>query len=198
MRMGKFTFSYRMLQRSAVVFLLCSGCGPGLYGFSKYYVPSDAEEPLDKQAREYPYGTVAAKPSEFKGQLIAWFGIVESVTKTEDGRFLVRLSHNKHLDRHLCENETDSSCRVTVNFRSSGGFSVLLDLLPEDTLPSLNRIQAGTLIRVFGRVRCHDDGKAEMQCEYDDREGILLDGVYYRQWPARYYVTTRAMSTMHR
>ena len=178
--------------------LVVAGCGPGPYGFARYYVPSEAEEPFHTQAREYSYGIVAADPDDFEGQLIAWFGIVEKVTETQDGRWLVRLSHNKHRERHLCESESSSSCRVTVHFKSSGGFSALLDIEPKDLVPSLDKIQPGTLMRVFGRVRCKQDEEGKPQCDFDDQGGVLLDGVYYRQWPARYYITTRAMSSMRR
>ncbi len=174
------------------------GCGPGRYGFSRYYAPNDDEAPFDKQAREYAYGVVAANPDDFDGQLIAWFGIVQSVRQTPDGRFALRLSHNKHKERHLCADEANSSCRVTVHFNSSGGFSALLKLNPEDLVPGLDKVQPGTLMRVFGYVRCRRDENDQMGCDYDEQGGILLDGVFYRQWPARYYVTTRAASSMRR
>jgi hypothetical protein len=175
-----------------------AACGPGPYGFSRYYDPADEEKPYDKQAREYAYGVVAANPDEFQDQLIAWFGVVEKIEFTKDGRQLIRLSHNQHKERHLCADDTNSSCRVTVHFNSSGGFSALLSLRSEDLVPGLDKVQPGTLMRIFGRVRCRKNEDEQMQCDYDEQGGILLEGVYYRQWPARYYVTTRAASQLRR
>ncbi len=178
--------------------LLLASCGPGIYGFSRYYEPGEKEKPFHKQAREYPYGVVAANPDDFQGQLISWFGIVEKVETLKDGRQLVRLTHNQHKNRHLCAGEANSTCRVTVHFKSSGGFSVILALRAPDLVPSLDKVQPGTLMRAFGRVRCKENDDEQMVCDYDEQGGVLLEGVYYRQWPARYYVTTRAASAMRR
>ncbi len=179
-------------------FLLVQACGSGPYGFTRYYMPSDSEEPFDKQARELPYGVVAANPDDYQEQLIGWFGIVQKVEQTQDGRYKVRMSHNQHKERHLCADDTNSSCRVTVHFKSSGGFSAILSLRPEDLVPGLDKVQPGTLMRVFGRVRCRQNEEEQMECDYDEQGGVLLDGAHYRQWPARYYVTTRAASVMRR
>jgi len=40
-------------------------------------------------------------------------------------------------------------------------------------------------------------GKLEVTSD-PEGAGIVLDGEYYRQWPARHFVTTRAASTMRR
>ena len=175
-----------------------AGCGAGPYGFARYYVPTDQEEPFFQQTRDYPYGVVAANPDEFDGQLISWFGIVESVSGTKDGRYLVRMTHNRHKERHLCADESNSSCRVTVHFKSSGGFSALLALRPEDLVPGLDKIQPGSLLKVYGRVRCQMAEDGQKTCDYDEQGGVILEGAYYRQWPARYYVTTRRASSLRR
>lgn len=177
---------------------LSSACGAGPYGFSRYYEPLDAEEPYHEKSRDVPYGVVAARPFDYQDTLLAWFGIVEGIEPMKDGRFLVRLSHHKHKDRHLCFDETSSSCRVTVHFKSSGNFSVAMHLNPEDMVPGLNKIQPGTLMRVFGKVRCWEEGKGNYKCNFDEKGGLMLQGVYYRQWPARYYSTTRAAGSMRR
>jgi len=174
------------------------GCGAGPYGFSRYYEPNDQEQPYFNQTRDYPYGVVAANPSDFDGQLISWFGIIESVQSTQDGRHLVRMTHNRHKNRHLCADERSSSCRVTVHYKSSGGFSVLLALEPADLVPGLDKIQPGSLLRVYGRVRCRTADGGETKCDYDEQGGIILDGAFYRHWPARYYVTTRRSSSLRR
>ncbi len=177
---------------------LVAACGPGQYGFARYYEPCEPEEPFDNQARDFSYGAVAASPDKYQEQLISWFGIVQKVEATQDGRYRVRMSHNRHKDRHLCGDDTNSSCRVTVHYKSSGGFSAILSLRPEDVVPGLDKVQPGTLMRVFGRVRCRQNDDEQMECDYDEKGGVLLEGVYYRQWPARYYVTTRAASSLRR
>lgn len=189
--------SERVLCTLGAMFIL-AGCGAGPYGFSKYYEPLKAERGFDEKAREYTYSAVVAEPDEFQGRLIAWFGIVENMEPTADGRHLIRLSFNKHKERHLCADEANSSCRVTVNYKSTGGFSVAVTLRPEDTVPGLDKIQPGSLMRVFGKVRCRRNDEEQLQCDYDEQGGILLEGEYYRQWPARYFVTTRAAGSMRR
>jgi hypothetical protein len=175
------------------------GCGPGPWGFAKYYVPTDEEATYDVRSKEYTYGAITANPEDYQDRLIAWFGVIEKVTPAEDGRWLVRFSYHQHRDRHLCADETSSSCRVTVNFKSSGGFSVLLDLRPEDLVPGLDKVQPGTLMRVFGKVLCAaNEETEEIECRYDEKGGVLMEGVWYRQWPRRNYLTTRAAESMRR
>jgi hypothetical protein len=175
-----------------------SACGAGPYGFSRYYTPTKDEKNFDATSHEFTYGAVTARPRDFQDQLIGWFGVVKSVKPAEDGRHLVRLAFHKHKERHLCEGETESTCRVTVNHKSTGEFTAVLSLRPEDLVPSLEKVQPGTLMRVFGKVRCHKDENGDPQCAYDEEGGVILDCVYYRQWPARYYRTTKAMGKMVR
>jgi hypothetical protein len=188
-----------MVVLGALVALLAAGCGAGQYGFSRHYVPLDDEEELYAESKELPFETVTADPKDFDGKPIRWFGIVEKVEPTDDGRYKVRMSHHQHQDRHLCEGETNSSCRVTVHFKSSGGFTALLELREEDVVPGLDKVQPGTLVHAYVQVRCRFDEDDEiMVCDYDDLGGLLMDGTYYRQWPARYFVTTRAAGSMRR
>jgi hypothetical protein len=183
----------------ATAALIAVGCGAGQYGFSRHYTPLDDEEQYYEQSKEYPYESVTSDPADYDGKMLRWFGIVKKVEPTDDGRYRVQMSHQKHEDRHLCEGETHSSCRVTVHFKSSGAFSALLDLRQEDVVPGLDKVQPGSLVHVYGKVRCHmDEDEEQLVCDYDDLGGPLLDGVYYRQWPARYYVTTRAAGSMRR
>jgi len=183
---------------AATVAFALAGCGAGQYGFSRYYVPLDEEESYDEQGKDYPYGDVTSGPASFDGKLIAWFGVVEKVTPAPDGRFQIALSHRQHQERHLCDDDSSGSCRVTVHFKSSGGFSAIVALSAADAMPGLDKVQPGTLLRVFGKVKCRQNDEEQTVCEYDDRGGVLLDAVYYRQWPARHFVTTRAASTMRR
>jgi hypothetical protein len=181
-----------------VAVFLAMGCGAGQYGFSRYYEPLSSEEPYQETSREFTYGAVTARPHDFEGQLIAWFGIVEKVYATRDDRSLVHLTFHKHKNRHLCEGETSSTCRVTVHHKATGGFSAVLKLEPKDKVPSLDKVQPGTLMRVFGKVRCVPDANGDAKCDRDKEGGVILYGVYYRHWPARYYRTTRAAVKMVR
>ena len=178
--------------------LSATACGAGPYGFSRYYTPTKEEAPFDEGSREFTYGAVTARPKDFQDQLIGWFGVVKSVKPADDGRYLVRLAYHKHKTRHLCEGETESTCRVTVNHKSTGEFTAVLNLRPKDLMASLDKIQPGTLMRVFGKVRCHTDADGNPQCAYDDDGGVILDCEYYQQWPTRYYRTTKAMGKMVR
>jgi hypothetical protein len=173
-------------------------CGPGPYGFSRYYVPGEPEEAFHKQAREYPYGIVAANPDRYRDQLIAWFGIVQRIEQTKDGKYQIRFSYNRHKERHLCAEQSSSSCRVTVHFKPTGYFSARLQLRAEDVKPGLDKIQTGTLMRLFGRVRCSEREEGQLQCDYDEEGGLILEAVHYRQWPVRYYATTRAAAALRR
>lgn len=74
----------------------------------------------------------------------------------------------------------------------------MLALKATDIEPGLERIQPGTLMRIFGKVRCRENADEQLECDYDDKGGVLLDGIYYRQWPAKYYLTTRAADSMLR
>ncbi len=178
--------------------LFVSACGPGPYGFARYYEPTKTEKPFFEQAKKYPYKIVAAKPDEYQDQLIAWFGIVQGVKATDDGKYLIGLTHNKHKERHLCDGESSSSCRVTVNYKPTGNFSAITDLKPADVKPGLDKVQPGTLMLIYGKVQCKTTAAQQLQCEYDDQGGLLLDATHYRQWPARYFVTTRAAQSLRR
>jgi len=178
--------------------LMFTACGAGRYGFSKTYLPNAEEKTYHEQSKEFGYTDINSNPADYRNKLISWFGIVRKVTLTDDGRYQVQMSHRKHSDRHLCSSESNSSCRVTVHFKSSGNFSVLLNLKPSDTQAGLDKVQPGSLLRVFGKVRCRENDDEQMECDYDDLGGILLDGEFYRQWPARYFVTTRAVGSMRR
>jgi hypothetical protein len=182
--------------------LLCvgaAGCGAGPYGFSKTYVPLDAEAAYDSTSTESGYEDVNNDPAAYENEQIAWFGIVEKLTLAEDGRYRIELSHRKHRPRHLCSSDADDSCRVTVHSESAGGFTALVQLKTEDTAPGLDKVQTGTLLRVFGKVRCRmNEDNERQECDHDERGGVVLDVSYYRQWPARYFVTTRAADSMRR
>jgi hypothetical protein len=175
-----------------------AGCGAGPYGFAQTYTPLGDEESFDAEGKEYVYEEVNGDPAAFDGKLIAWFGVVEKLTLSNDGRYEIQLSQHQHQERHLCDSDANDSCRVTVHFASAGGFTALVRLLPEDTTPGLDKVQPGSLLRVYGKVRCRLNDDEQKVCDYDDRGGVILDAAYYRQWPARYFVTTRAAGSMRR
>jgi hypothetical protein len=196
----KHLFSTASLISIIVGFAMLSvtACGPGPYGYAKYYVASDAEEPFHEKAKDFPYGIVAADPAKYQDRPIAWFGVVKKLKHMDDGQYLVHLSHNSHRERHLCGGQSAKSCRVTVNFKETGNFSVYLRLRPADLEPGLEKIQPGTLMRVFARVKCHETDEDQVMCDYNDEGGLVLEGDYYRHWPAQHYVTTRAAGTLRR
>jgi hypothetical protein len=178
--------------------LAAAGCGAGQYGFSKIYKPLDDEKAYDAASTEYVYEDVNSDPAAYEGKQIAWFGKVKSVVATDDGRYRIALAHHQHQPRHLCDSDADDSCRVTVHKESAGQFSALVKLRPEDTVPGLDKVQPGSLMRVFGTVRCRLNDEEKQECDHDESGGVLLDAVYYRQWPARYFVTTAASGEMRR
>jgi hypothetical protein len=184
--------------------LLCAccaalpACGAGQYGFSKTYVPLDDETPYDATSTEYVFEDVTADPAAYEDKQIAWFGVVQNAALTDDGRYRIELSYHKHQARHLCSSDADDSCRVTVSTSDKGTFTALVKLRVEDTVPGLDKVQPGSLLRVFGKVRCHLNEDERQECEHDERGGVILDVAHYRQWPARYYATSRQAAGMRR
>ena len=178
--------------------LFGAACGPGPYGYARYYTPTKVEKPFFEQAEKHPYRVVAATPDKYQDIVLAWFGIVQTITATKDGLYLIHLSHNKQKERHLCDGESSSSCRVTVHYKSTGNFSTITSLKPAEVKPGLDRVQPGTLMLIYGKVQCDKSADEQLRCAYDDHGGLLLKSVYYRQWPARYYVTTRAAEALRR
>ena len=185
-----------------LVLAVCLGalpaCGAGQYGFAKEYAPLKDEASYDSASTEFVYEDVTGDPAAYDGKQIAWFGVVQKLALTDDGRYRIELSHHKHQPRHLCTSDADDSCRVTVHYDSVGDFTALVKLKVEDTVPGLDKVQPGTLLRVFGKVRCHLNEDERQECEHDDAGGVVLDVAYYRQWPARYYATSRAAASMKR
>lgn len=165
------------------LFSLMLGCsGAGRYGYSRQYVPLSEEEPFARRTNETVYDEVRRMPDHFRGQTVSWFGVVSDVQSARNGVYRVVMQVRTHQDRHLCEDETDGSCRVTINERDVGPFTALVRLSPEDAHGE-NRVQATSLLRVYGEV---------VIGEYDANGGPILRATYYRHWPAGQYVTTGA------
>lgn len=165
------------------------GCGgAGRYGYARTYSPLDAEASwVERANNDAVYDEIRRTPAQFQGQTLSLFGVVTGVESTREGQ-RVALQVRTHQERHLCQEETEASCRVTVSERDGGPFTATLTLRPED-LQGENRVQVYSLLRVFGSV---------VAGQYDDRGGPVIRADYYRHWPRGEYVTTAAASAMRR
>ncbi len=171
-----------------IVLVVAGGCyDPGPYGYDRHYVPLRAERDLHERAQEAVYNEVRTDPEAYQGQLIGWFGVVEEMGTAEDGQDRIRLGFRTHQDRHLCAEAERSTCRVTVSQASSGTFTAVLRLRPEDRR-GRNRVATGSLLRVF----CQVTG------DYDAEGGPLLRCESYRHWPRGQWVHTGMRSQMRR
>jgi hypothetical protein len=174
-----------------LVFLGClaGGCASaGRYGYARTYEALEDEGPWATRAEEPVYDDVRRAPEPYRGRVISFFGVVRSVGVGEGGAARLGLQVRTHQERHLCEEDSESTCRVTVSARDGGPFTALVALRPED-LAGENRLQTNSLVRVFGTVR---------QGEYDPDGGPVLQVQYYRHWPRGQYVTTASAELMRR
>ena len=168
--------------------LLSTSCGgAGRYGYARSYVYYGNEAPYGRRAHDALYDEVRRLPDRFNQQLISWFGVVTSVT-TSGAESRLGMQLRIHQERHLCEDESESSCRVTVSESDGGPFTAVLRLAPEDQIGE-NRLQPGALVRVYGTLS---------QGEYDPQGGPVLRAEFYRHWPRGQYVTTAARGAFRR
>jgi hypothetical protein len=167
--------------------LALGGCGANPYGFSRSYETLSDEEDFAEGAEEAVYEDVRRDPARFRERCLAWFGVVTGVEAGSGGATLVHLTHRSHQERHLCADETDASCRVTVSERASGPWSATLTLRAEDTVGT-DRVWTGSLLRVIGVPTG----------EFDAEGGPVLAAAYYRHWPRGAYVTTADRARMRR
>ncbi len=119
---------------------------------------------------------------------MSWWGVVTDVDRPGNGPARVTMQLRTHQERHLCEDETDSSCRVTINDRDGGSFTALIQLAVDDQ-EGENRLQALSLVRVYGTV---------LQGEYNREGGPILRAQYYRHWPRGQFVTSASAGGMRR
>ena len=173
-----------------LVFLatLASCGGSGQYSYAREYEPLSEEEDLFEKAETVNYEDVRRDPEAYKTKLVSWFGLVTGVTTDRTtGKAKVSMDLRFHQERHLCFDQFDSSCRVTISERSGGPFTAIIELRPEDASGE-NRLYEGSLLRVYGKPNG----------EFDDQGGPILVASYYRHWPRNTFVTTSMQSKMRR
>ncbi len=179
----------KMLLAAATVALGCAS--GGRYGYARTYVPLDEEESPARRAEEPVYDEVRRAPDQYQGRLLSFFGVVTSVGNASgnaSGSTRVGMQQRTHQERHLCEDDNDRTCRVTVNARDGGPFTAVVQLRTGDAAGE-NRVQTNSLLRVFGTV---------IQGEYDAAGGPVIAVQYYRHWPRGEYVTTANAGAMRR
>jgi hypothetical protein len=164
-----------------------AACGGNNYGYAREYVPTDDEEPFYEKAADVSYEEVRRDPKAFEQRLVGWFGVASGVKRNTDGSVVVGLDMRFHQPRHLCSDQFESSCRVTISEREGGPFSTTLRLRSED-VGGAERLNVGSLVKVYGTPTG----------EFDSRGGPLIKASYYRQWPHGAYVSTSGRVNMRR
>jgi hypothetical protein len=165
-----------------------AGCGASNpYGYGRAYTPLDAEEPYYERALDVSYEEVRRDPTAFSGRMVGWFGVVKAAKRLSSGEVQLALDLRFHQPRHLCTDQTESSCRVTISDRDGGPFSTTLRLRPDDE-SGAERLNVGSLVRVYGAPIG----------EFDSRGGPVIAPQYYRHWPHGAYVTTAGAGAMRR
>jgi hypothetical protein len=167
----------------------CAACGgSGPYGYARSYEPLREESPYAERATTLSYEDVRRDLDVPPDALVGWFGVVTAVGQGDArGESRVALSLRYHQPRHLCRDQSASSCRVTVSESSSGPFTAILTLRDEDRAGQ-SRVWVGSLLKVYGQPTG----------EFDDEGAPVIRGSYYRHWPPNTYVTTASRSAMRR
>ncbi|MBL8685353.1 MAG: hypothetical protein JNK05_39605 [Myxococcales bacterium] len=174
---------------AAVAFAIAGCSGAGRYGYAREYVYLPDERSFGERSDETAvYDEVRRMPDRFNDRLLSWWGVVTDVERASNGASRVTMQLRTHQERHLCEDETDGSCRVTINDRDGGSFTAVIQLRPEDA-EGENRLQPLSLVRVYGTV---------MQGEYNREGGPILRTQFYRHWPRGQFVTSSAAGGMRR
>jgi hypothetical protein len=164
-----------------------AACGGGQYGFARTYSPLASEQTHFDRAEDATYQDLLRDPHRFEKTEVGWFGSVTNVAPGDGGKARLTLSLRAHQARHLCTDDSRSSCRVTVSEAQLGVFTVDLALKP-DEINGAERIWVGSLLKVYGT---HSG-------EFSEETGPVLNVSYYRHWPRGYYVTTAARGSMRR
>jgi hypothetical protein len=175
-----------MRQAIAPIVFGLLACASNPYGYAPQYAPLSEEEDYIERAQEPSYEDVRRNPAEFDGMLIGWFAVVQKVEPGDGaGQYRVTADLRFHQERHLCSDQFDDSCRVTVSQRSGGPFTALVALPPEDASGKF-RVGPSSLLKVYGKAT-HD---------YDAQGGPILRIEYYRHWPPGNYVSTGGRASM--
>jgi hypothetical protein len=168
--------------------IVLAACASNPYGYAPEYVPLSDEEDYYERAVDQSYEDIRRDPSSFADKTVSWFGIVDSIKPIgHQGQATLALTLRFHQPRHLCTDQFDSSCRVTISEKEGGPFSVVLTLREED-IAGQYRVYDGSLLRIYGKP----------VVDYDDRGGPILKVEYYRHWPRGTYVTTGRRVNMRR
>ncbi len=167
-----------------------AGCASaGRYGYAREYVYLSEERAYGDRADESAvYDEVRRMPDRYGDRLLSWWGIVSDVETAANGAARVTLQLRTHQARHLCEDETDASCRVTINDRDGGSFTAVVTLSADDQAGE-NRVQPLSVMRIYGTV---------LQGDYNREGGPILRAQYYRHWPRGQYVTSSAAGALRR
>ncbi len=167
-----------------------AGCGGNRYNFSRSYSAHGDEGPYLERAVELSYEDVRRFPDRHAESLIGWFGTVTHIEQLDaaTGEARLTLEYRTHQERHLCSDERDGSCRVTVSQRAIGPFQALVTVRREDLQDGEDRLWTGSLLKVYGHVT--DAGTEE--------SGPIIQVDYYRHFPHGTFVTTAAAGSMRR
>lgn len=170
-----------------VLFALVPACGGGgPFGYAHEYSTISGEDAYLHRAVDTSYEEVRrARPED--QTFVGWFGVVVEPPVTEGDTTRLTLSLRAHQDRHLCSTSSSDSCRVTVSEREIARFTALVHVHPEDAAEGPMRLSVGSLVRVYGTSTGNDAN-----------DFPIIAAEWYRHWPAHYYVTTAAASSMRR
>lgn len=178
------------MRYAVAISLLClslAACGSNKYGYSPEYVAIGDESDYIDRAQPLSYEDVRRNPAAYPDTLIGWFGIVQKVEPADAGQFRVSLDLRFHQPRHLCSDEFDSSCRVTVSQKGGGPFTAVVGLQPEDAAGKF-RVGPESLMKIYGTATP----------DYDESGGPILRAQHYRHWPNGTYVSTGSARNMRR
>ncbi len=159
---------------------LALGChSAGQYGYARSYEPLSEEEDSAEGAREFDPIMMEREPESWRGTKLSIFGVVKSRSEAPGGGAYLTLSVRRLLDRNLCDDMSQDSCRVSVTDHEFGLLHATVKLVPEDDIGKLS-LSAGSLVRVIGTLTDNVDKNDGMQ---------VVKGSYYRHWPRNYFVT---------
>ncbi|MDP8999782.1 MAG: hypothetical protein M3O46_06700 [Myxococcota bacterium] len=161
------------------VALCAAACGAGSYGHAAHYVELDEETTAAAGAREYDPVMVERQPDQWRRSKITLFGIVESREVGPGGQAKLKMSVRRLEPRNLCERESDEeTCRVTVSDKDFGIVTVFVSLRGDDDVGP-RAVGPKSLLRIVGTIG--QDVAAT--------GAPIMHAIFYRHWPAFYYVT---------